>query len=222
MTALVTAWSYTRYADYVRCPLFFKLKHLDKSLKDDGNAAMQRGGDIHKEAEDYTIGKIKKLPGSLEKFKDQFNELKSLKPMVEQNWGFRNDWSWTGRSDWFGSEVWLRVKADAFAFYEDNTADLIDHKTGKKYGTNVDQIELFGASAFMRIPTLTNVTIRLWYLDIGDEETFEMTAAEATSIRKNWDKKIKPMFNDRHFAPKPNEKCRYCPASKQNGGECKF
>ena len=225
-TPLVTAWSYTRYADYTRCPLFFKLKHLDKSLKDDGNAAMRRGGDIHKEAEDYTIGKIKKLPESLKNFKDKFNELKALKPMVEQNWGFKADWAWTGRPGWFGDDVWLRVKADAFAHYDDDTADLIDHKTGKKYGSNMDQIELFGASAFMRLPNLKHVTIRLWYLDIADplesEDTFEMTALEGAAIRKDWDKKVRPMFNDRRFAPKPNDKCRYCPASRQNGGVCKF
>jgi len=225
-TPLVTAWSYTRYADYTRCPLYFKLNYLDKTIKFEGSPAMRRGSNIHKEAEDFTLGRTKKLPDSLKNFKTQFAELKALKPMVEQNWGFQKEWSWIGRPGWFGDDVWLRVKADVFAHYDDDTADLIDHKTGRKYGVNMEQVELFGATAFMRLPTLKHVNIRLWYLDIADpsqnEELVEMTAAEAVLIRKDWDKKVKPMFADRRFAPKPNDKCRWCPASNANGGVCKF
>jgi hypothetical protein len=225
-TPLVTAWSYSRYADYTRCPLFFKLKHLDRSLKDEGSAAMNRGSTIHKLAEDYVLGKLKKMPPELANFKDQFNELKALRPMVEQNWGFRNDWSWTGKPGWFGDEVWFRAKCDVAIKYEDNTAEVIDHKTGRKYGSNTDQVELFGASVFTRFPGVTDVTVRLWYLDIADhtenEDTLDLTAADGVRIRKDWDKRVRPMFNDRKFAPKPNDKCKWCPASNANGGTCKF
>lgn len=226
MTPQVTAWSYSRYSDYARCPLYFKLKHLERSLKDEGNAATNRGSAVHKEAEDYTLGRIKKMPDNLKNFKAEFAQLREMNTMVEQNWGFKSDWSWIGRPGWFGDDVWLRVKADAVVVYDDDTADLIDHKTGRKYGVNQEQVELFGASAFMRMPNLTLVTVRLWYLDIDNpkenEETVDITAAEAITIRKDWDKRVKPMFADRKFAPKPNDKCRYCPASNANGGVCKF
>lgn len=222
----VTAWSYTRYTDYERCPLFFKEKHLTRSIKDEGNAAMRRGSDVHKEAEDYTLKRIKKMPDSLRNFKPEFEQLQGLNPMVEQNWGFRSDWSWTGRPGWFGDDVWLRIKADVCVKYDDDTADLIDHKTGRKYDINQDQVELFGSSAFMRFPELKIVTVRLWYLDVEDpknnEETIDITAEQAVGIRKAWDKKVRPMFNDRKFAPKPNDKCKWCPVSNANGGTCKF
>jgi PD-(D/E)XK nuclease superfamily len=225
-TPVLTAWSYSRYADYERCPLFFKLKYLDKTLVDEGSAAMQRGSVIHKEAEDYTNGKLKKLPDNLKNFKAEFAQLRTMNPLVEQTWGFRKDWSWNGRDSWFGDEVWLRVKMDVHVVYDDNTGEVIDHKTGRKYGTNEEQVELFGAVAFMRTPTLTSVKIRLWYLDIADptqnEEEFDMSAKEAIAVRKKWDKKVIPMFNDRRFAPKPNDKCRYCPASKAKGGVCVY
>lgn len=226
MTVALTAWSYSRYSDYMRCPLYFKLNYLDKSIQGQSSAAMDRGTKIHKLAEDYALGKLKKLPDELKNFKDQFAQLKTMKPMVEQNWGFKNDWAWTGKPGWFGDDVWLRVKMDVAIEYDDNTGEVIDHKTGRKYGVNMEQVELFGAAAFMRLPNLTHVTTRLWYLDIADkdeqEEVFEMTAAEAVLIRRDWDKKVRPMFNDRRFAPKPNDKCRYCPASNANGGVCKF
>jgi hypothetical protein len=100
----------------------------------------------------------------------------------------------------------------------------VDHKTGRKYDVNASQIELFGASAFMRVPTLEKVNVRLWYLDLSkdNEELFTITAAEAVTIRKDWTKRVQPMFNDRRFAPKPNDKCKWCPVSHSNGGTCKF
>lgn len=226
MTVALTAWSYSRYSDYKRCPLYFKLKYLDKSIKDTGSAAMNRGGDIHKLAENYTLGKLKKLPDELKNFKDEFAQLKGLKPLVEQEWGFNSNWGWTGRPGWFGDDVWLRVKMDVAIVYEDTTGEVIDHKTGRKYGVNEEQVDLFGAAAFTRFPQLTHVTTRLWYLDIADkaeqEEVFEMTAAEGALIRKDWTKKVRPMFNDKRFAPKPNDKCKWCPASNANGGVCEF
>ena len=219
----VTAWSYSRYNDYKQCPLKFKLKHLDR-LPDPGGPAMQRGNLIHKLAEDYTVGKIKALPPELKNFKEEFKQLRSMKPMVEQAWGFRRDWTHNGRNDWFGGDVWLRSKADVFVVYDDDTGDLIDHKTGKKYETNKEQVELFACTAFMRVPTLTHVTTRLWYLDLveDNEVVAEYTAKDAENIKKDWEKKVQPMFNDKKFAPRPNDKCHWCTFSKAKGGPCKF
>lgn len=225
MTAfpLPTAWSYSRWADYDQCPAKFKYKHLMK-LPEPGSPAMQRGNDIHKLAENYLLGKIKALPSELKNYKESMSHLRSLKPMVEQAWGFRRDWSHTGRQGWFGDDVWLRAKADAFAVYDDDTADLVDHKTGKKYETNVDQMELFTATAFMRIPTLKEVTTRLWYLDLPPSEEVEKTYSRSDfeRIKASWEKKVRPMFADKKFAPKPNSKCGWCAFSKAKGGPCKF
>lgn len=225
-TPILLAWSYSRYSDYQRCPLFFKLKYLDKSLVDEGSAAMQRGTDIHKMAELYTLGKIKKLPKELVNFKDEFAQLKTLSPLVEQLWGFKNDWSWSGRQGWFGDDIWLRAKADVALTYDDTTGEVIDHKTGRKYGSNEEQVGLMSVATFRRFPELTRLTARLWYLDVADkdekEEIFEYTAAELLLIQRDWDKKVRPMFNDRRFAPKPNQWCGRCPASKAKGGVCQF
>lgn len=225
MTPLVTAWSYSRYADYTQCPLMFKLKHMDR-LPSPGSAAMERGNTIHKLAEDFTTGKIKKAPLELKHFASKFAELKKLSPIVEQNWGFKRDWAWTGRQGWFGDDVWLRAKADVAVVYDDNTAEVIDHKTGKKYDTNEDQVELFSATVFRRFPQVTHVTTRLWYLDIADpgenEVIREYSAADAARIEKDWEKRVRPMFADRKFPPKPSQKCGWCAFSKAKGGPCKF
>lgn len=234
---LVTAWSYSRYADYQQCPLRFKLKHIDR-VPDPGSAAMQRGSDIHKEGENFLkapTGRGKKVvvPESYRFFKDEMAQMRTLEPMVEQQWGFTREWMPTG---WFSNDTWLRIICDVALLYDDNTADIIDFKTGRKYATNEEQIELFSMGGFMKWPDVTHVTARLWYLDVpngpndGDfhpDSTANTTIREFTrkdfdKARAKWERKIQPMFNDRRFPPKPNEKCKWCAYRKANGGPCKF
>lgn len=199
-------------------------KHLRK-LPDPGSAAMNRGNVIHKLAEDYVRGKLRKLPPELANVRVEADHLRKTKATVEQAWGFNQQWAWTGRPNWFGDDVWFRAKADAITLYEDDTALLIDWKTGKKYHANEEQVELFSLAAFMRFPNLTEVDTRLWYTD-ADPDDNEIqrvyTAKDATAIQKDWTKKVVPMFKDRRFAPTPNDKCHWCPFSKAKGGPCKF
>lgn len=220
----VDAWSYSRYADYKQCPLRFKLKHIQK-MKEPGSPAMQRGSDIHKEGENYLKAKTrpKKVPATYANFKDEMTQLWGLNPLVEQQWGFTRQWSPTG---WFGSDAWLRIVADVAVTYDDNTGDLIDFKTGRKYDTNEEQVELFSAGMFIKFPEMQHVTTRLWYLDVDPKDDNEVireyTRADFENIRKDWERKIIPMFKDKKFAPTPNAKCRWCAFSKDKGGPCPF
>jgi hypothetical protein len=205
--------------------MFFAYKHLLR-IKEPAGPAMQRGRDIHKEAEAFLTSPRKvKMPANLRNFAEQMEQLRGLKPSVEQQWGFRDDWSPTG---WFSNDTWARVVLDASVVYEDNTADVIDHKTGKKYGSNDEQMELFGLATFKKFHehNLTQVTTRLWYLDIDDpkenEVVAEFKAKEVPALERDWNKRVRPMFADRKFPPRPNDKCRWCFLSKAKGGPCKF
>lgn len=221
---LVTAWSYTRYADYRRCPMFFAYKHLLK-IKEPAGPAMQRGRDIHKEGEAYLTAarKPRSVPSSYVHFSDELQQLRGLNPMVEQQWGFREDWSPTG---WFDKDCWVRNVLDVGVLYDDDTADVIDWKTGKKYGSNDEQMELFGLSTFAKFPNLQQVTTRLLYLDIADpvenKVEADFFAKEVPGLKKKWEKAVRPMFADRKFPPRANSKCVFCFLSKAKGGPCRF
>jgi RecB family exonuclease len=223
----IDAWSYSRYADYKSCPLKFKLKYIDK-LPTAGSPAMDRGNAIHKMAEDYVKahGKKKpKLPIELTSVKDEIEHCRSNNAIAELPWGFRKDWAWTGKPNWFGSEVWFRMKADVVVEYDDNTGLVGDWKTGRKYFENEEQIELFGAAALMRFPDWSEVDVRLWYTDQPKDDNEidrQYTRKEGALILKTWEKKVVPMFVDKRFAPTPNDKCKWCDFSKAKGGPCKF
>ena len=227
----VTAWSYSRFSDYDQCPLMFKLKHIDK-IKPPSSEAMSRGSDIHKLGENYlNVPPAKKadVPVEYWRFKDQMQQLRGLSPRVELQLGFNEKWAPAAKTagdpnGWFAKDTWLRIVCDVDVRYEDHTADIIDFKTGKKYETNEHQVELFSCAPFMEDPLVHHVTTRLWYLDVDKENEVvrEYTRKDFEAIKKDWTRKVKPMFTDKRFAPKPNSKCRWCHFRKDNGGPCKF
>lgn len=223
MTSPVKAWSYSRLSQWETCPAQFKYKHIDK-LKEEQSPAMARGDKIHKAAAAWLTAAPESLapPIELAKFARLFGQLRAIPAedrFVEQQWGFNAKWRPTG---WFGADTWLRVVLDAGVVYPDGTADVIDHKTGKKYGSNQDQMQLFALATFCRFPHVSEVMTRLWYLDSGDEEVAEFKQEDRSTMVADWEKRVAPLFADTVFAPRPNEKCRWCSFAKSKNGPCKF
>lgn len=229
MTMELKAWSYSRYADYAQCPLRFKLKHLDR-IPTPGSAAMDRGSAVHKEGEAYLAAPraARKTPDSYQFFDDQLKDLRKKKPMVEQQWGFTKEWQPATAKPgdahgWFAKDTWLRIVTDV-CYVEGDTANVIDFKTGRKYETNHEQMDLFSCGPFMKFPDVKFVNTHLWYLDQPKDNivTQHFTRQDFGRIKKEWERRIRPMFNDRKFPPKPNNKCRWCSFSKEAGGPCRF
>jgi len=218
MTGLITAWSYSRWRDYEQCPLRAKFKHVDK-IKEPSNEAMDRGSAIHKLAEDFACGRLKLLPVELVKFKSKFLNLKKQKVLAEQEWAFDKNWN---DVSWFAKEAWVRVKMDA-CYVSGEEVYVIDHKTGKyRAGEYTEQLELYALAALLKFPEAKSAICRLWFLDSGDEASYAATKEELKALKKKWVTRTKAMLNDKRFAPKPGNYCRWCPFSKSKGGTCKF
>lgn len=223
----VDAWSFSRFDLWRTCPKQFYEKFISKSIKEHQSPAMARGDEIHKGLATFLQGGRSDPPAAkaLDKFTPLLFQLRDIPDkLVEQQWAFDRDWKPTG---WFARgnvkhPAWLRVILDVGVIYPDDTADVIDHKTGKKYGSNDDQMELFAVATFSYAPWVTDVTTRLWYLDEGSEDIAEFSVKDVEKLRAKWEKAVEPMFADTTFAPRPNDKCRFCPLAKSNGGNCRF
>lgn len=224
------AWSYSRLAAYEQCPLQAKLKFLDQ-IKEEDSPAMQRGSEIHKALAEYITQKAEGLPrecfqhpvvegfiGELAAFPDK---------IVETQWGYDAGWQPVGWFDGPAGKTWFRSILDAGVLYEDSTAEAIDWKTGKRYGSNMDQMKSQAVAMFARFKQLVKVTVRLVYVDEKDHkaspyEIADIAKHEIPSIKADFEKRVGRMFNDKIFAPKPNDKCRFCAFSKNKGGQCAF
>ena len=223
MTHPATAWSFSRWDTWRQCPLKYKLQHLDK-LDKEQSPAMIRGNAFHVAIAKYIEGKPVPLPAevrspyhqALYQFMREFDGMK----MVEQQWGFNRNW---GRDKWFGESVWLRAVLDVALIYGDGEVEAVDHKTGKRYDKNNDQLELFALTVMFRIPDTKKVKTRLVYVDAGDqEEITEFSAKDRDKLRDKWEKLAAPMMGDRTWPARPNDKCKWCPFRQGAGGQCRF
>lgn len=235
---LPTAWSFSRYSVYKLCPAKFKYSVLLK-LPEPKGAALERGGAIHKLAEDYIKGKLPRLPNELATFAAEFKQLKALHKkklsglVVEDNWAFTNKWAPTEWDNWI--ECWVRIKLDCAHHTDETTMVVKDWKTGKLrpelHEEYLEQIELYALAALLLHEWLERVRIELCYLDLGvvypDPEdpkagSAEYVRADIPRLKKLWEKRVAPMFKDRIFAPRPNQWCRTCHYRAANGGPCKY
>lgn len=233
---MFTSWSFSRWSDYMKCPLFAKLKHLDK-IQEPHNPAMDRGSDIHSKAEYYVVGAINKLPPELVKFKDEFAKLrkmyksKKLPVLVEQEWAFTSTWTVTEWKNWV--KAWVRIKIDSAHFEEPSLMIVTDYKTGKfdpyRNEEYMLQLELYAVGAFLSHPQDKDLRVRprILYTDTGESypplgEEVEFTRTHLPRLLKGWEKRTAPMLRDKRFAPRPSKKCSWCFYSRKNNGNCKF
>lgn len=227
-----TAWSFTRYNDWRTCPLFAKLKHLDK-LPTPKSPAMERGAMIAKASEDYLLKRTSRLIPELQSFKAEYQFYRKQKNLVvEENWGFDANWNPVAWDDWNNCK--LRVKIDVgYLDLKDNELHIRDGKSGKfreeKNEEYMLQLELYTAAGIAMYPDVKYVIPRLNYTDLGitypdgtKVPDVVYTADEARALQKTWDRRVKPLFAEKRFAPRPGNGCRWCPFSKAKGGPCKF
>lgn len=236
---LPDAWSYSRLADYETCPARFAYKYIIK-IPEAENENFIRGNKVHKIAEQYVQREgpyagaqwDAVVPQEIASFGGLFQLIRgdSTGVFTEQQWAFAADWSVTG---WFAKPpakpAWVRNIIDLGINHGDGHITLIDHKTGKKYDTNQEQVEQFGMSALLRFPDVQTVETRLWYLDSGEEvksgtgrkDLPFITRDMLPSLKAKWKARVEPMFNDRQFAPRRNSKCKWCPFSSAAGGPCR-
>lgn len=224
------AWSFSRWKDHTECPRFAKLKHLDKIPEGAKGPALIRGEKIHKLAEDYVKGTLKKFPAELKMFEAEFKELRKQKAVTEGKWAMNVAWKVADFFDWVGA--WCRVVLDAH-LKTGKRARVIDYKTGKIYGDNEEQLELYAISGFVHYPDVEFVDVELWYLDQPREANQKKPGAnpklktykrsDLAKLQKKWKTKVIPMLSDKKFPPRPGPKCKYCAYSERKGGKhCEF
>ncbi len=217
-TGSVPSWSYSALKNYESCPHRIYLSKVEKH-PEPSSAAMDRGTAIHLLGEEFVQGNIIDLPQELEKFKTEFTTLRErynqAKVILEQDWGFTRDWGITG---WSSLDTWLRMKLDAYVQHDDQSATIIDYKTGRKFGNEINhlqQAQLYAIGAFKRFPLLQYVECEFWYLDKGETLSKKYTREEAEQFVPKWDMRGIQMTSDTSFTPNPSKyNCKWCPHLK--------
>lgn len=215
----VTAWSYSALAQFEECPLrHYGVKVL--GYPDPPSKALKEGRKVHEEGDEFLKQPRAPLPKRYAKFDKLMHQLRDLGAYPALKIVYKQDWT-ESREGWFGKDVWLRLEWDSGVVYGDGHVDIIDFKTGRRYASNDEQLELYALTAMLKFRAKT-VSTRLWYLDSGLEIPAHFDASQAGAIMSKWTARANRMLSTTEFHPKPSDKCGFCPlSSKHKGGPCR-
>lgn len=227
----ITAWSFSRLTEFETCPYRTYLRMVVRSpileIVEDPSHPLVRGRIIHEAAESYVKGELDELPRFLQKFEEDFKDLREKyakgKVRAEEEWGYADDWGTIG---YFDENVQLRVKLDVLVHVDDNTALAIDYKTGKNFGSEVrhtQQGQLYVIAAFMRYPELSLIEVQFWFLDHGTRTSKMYTREKAMKLLSRWQTRADKLLGCIKFDPKPNKmNCRFCEFGPQGTDACAY
>lgn len=186
---------------------------------------MDRGLEVHEDVAQVVRGKmpiadVRHRPPHLYDFAQTIADAAANAPMVEEQWAFTKGMGRAG--NYFGPDVWYRVSLDVGVWWPDNSFTAVDWKTGKRYGSNDDQMEQYAMSIFARFHQVKELETVLAYVDSGDIERMEFTRAEYLKLKEKWFARVAPLFNDQIYPPRPGKHCNWCHFRRSNGGPCTF
>lgn len=218
------AWSYSALKVFEECAYRSYIAKV-KMIPEPSGPAAERGSVIHQEAEDYVAGKLEKLPLTLSKFTNEFEQLKELfadaQVELEGEWGFDIDWKPVG---WVTPTTWARIKLDVLVNQDEQSVRVIDYKTGKKYGNEIAHSQqglLYAIGTFLRYPHVQFAQTEFWYLDHGLTTKKSYTREQALQFLPNWHNRGVIMTTATQFDPNPSKyNCKWCSYKKGDEPAC--
>ena len=219
----ITAWSFSRWNTYVKCPRKAYYKFVMK-MKEESGPAAERGSMIDKVLETMLLAR--KMPAKLipevRAVRRHVEKLRAAKAKPQVELAVNSAWRVTG---WFAPDTWCRVKIDALAF-KGKLAGVTDWKSGKYKPDNPSydlQLNLYGTGVLAAYPKVEEVETRLVFTDHKGKGPIKIyTRDELEEMKKAWEARVRPMLSDRRFAPLPSYECTYCAFSKKRKGPCNF
>jgi CRISPR/Cas system-associated exonuclease Cas4 (RecB family) len=202
---MIKSWSYSTLTGYELCAHAYMYRKVVK-LPEPPSFYMQKGNATHKLAEEFLLGKLPHLPGVLNKFKNEFEQLKANGAIPEEAIVLDSNWRLVESNDpWMDPLAWLRLKLDArIGNY------IVDFKTGRQYDTHKSQAKLY-ANVHMKLhPSIDEVDTEMWYLDTGEVQSWTFRREELDADIADWERRVEIMHNDTTFEPTPHKYCGNC------------
>lgn len=231
---MIKAGSFSRLEVFEACKFRAKLQFIDRipeparpPLPNGKEYPNDRGTRIHEYAETYLRDPNLPVIAEMNAFRAEFQKLRELsldgKVKGEELWCFDDTWSPCGDREW--GRIWFRIKTDATVFVADDTAVVIDYKTGRRFGNEVkhaQQLQLYAMGTVRKYPEVKTVITELWYLDQDELATMTFRRDQAERFLKGWNERNRKMTECTSFPANPNrESCRFCPYGPKGTGDCK-
>lgn len=205
--------SFTFLNNFENCPRkaqhIYVLKDLPKQPE---TPEMKWGNQVHKAFEHRLRANVP-LPADMQEYEPFAAAVENAdgKKLVEENLAITAGGTAT---EFFGKDVFIRGKVDV-AIIRDNTAMVIDWKTGKPREEPFE-MEVFGLMLKCKYPGITTVTGRYVWLktnELGKQHDLSNFARTYNELRVRA-KQIESMPEGAGWPATPNPLCGWCPVKK--------
>lgn len=209
------SWSFSALMVYEQCPYRSYLSRVQK-IPEPESEAMNRGTRIHQSIEDFITGKEAELSKEVKHHRDMIEGFRvnyeDGSVEVEGEWGYDRQWA---INDWRSPNTWARIKLDLIDWQDENSAVVIDWKSGRKFGNEVKhatQLITYAIGAFMRFPHLEYVFGQMVYVDKNEVLTGRYTLDDVRMFKPKIEERALRMTTATEFPPKPSKmNCKWCP-----------
>ena len=106
--------------------------------------------------------------------------------------------------------------------YDDDTAVIVDWKSGRHLDGYDGQMELFAVAAMIRLPNIQEVQTALVSTVTGEKVVKMFPRASLKPLIGKWTDIANAMLADVDLEPTPGAYCRWCDFSHSNGGPCRY
>lgn len=209
--------SYSRLSTYERCAAAAGYKYVMKvPYKKSEKAA--RGTEIHGSIEAVLLGQSADLHPAARTISAVISEVKEKAPLVEFKLAFSRHFE--AVVDWRSSDAWFRMVLDA-GYLDGKVAYIPEWKSGKVWDDHKDQRRLYAIGALAQWPEAETAMVTTYYLDQGKKVSVLVDRPQGTMLVGQFNERLEKMENERHFAPRPGNYCRWCDFSRYRGGPCR-
>jgi CRISPR/Cas system-associated exonuclease Cas4 (RecB family) len=212
------SWSYSKLGAYEQCPAKKKYRYDDKvEVTVEKHPAAFRGTHMHDELEEHLGGEQLTMPDWIKPHQPYLEHLirgeREIKLWLDPDWQPIEE-----------EERDLVAILDVLVV-DETTAQVVDYKSGKRYSSHVEQLELYCLATLCYYPDIERVEGRCYYLDekpgSWGKPVF-LDRSHIPAVSKRWDDRVTMMNVDTECAPRPGWLCKYCDYRKSGSGPCSF
>lgn len=205
-------WSYSALSTFQQCPRKYYRIKVVKDVKEPMSDVIIYGQALHKAAEEY-VRDGKEIPEKFSFIKPYIDVLLTIdgERFCEYRMGLTKELQ---PCEFFAKDVWLRSVADLLIVGED-TAYLIDYKTGKSQYADTKQLELMALCVFKHFPHVQYVKAGLLFVVSKEFIEAAYTLDKQQECWMNWfDEliRLENCYESDTWNPNPNFSCKkFCP-----------
>jgi hypothetical protein len=210
-------WSYSSLKEYLNCPKQYQeIRVLKRATKSDTSQTIY-GKEVHLALEEY-VRDGKPLAKNYQMFKEIVDSLIAIKgeKLCEYEMAVNRD---RQPCEFEDENRWVRGIAD-LVIIDDDTAYVIDYKTGSDKYADPKQLRLMSLMIFAHFPDVQKVKGGLLFVL---KNSFVQEEYLREDIDKSWMhftpslERLKNSYDMDTWVANPTPLCRYCPVS-----ECDF